>query len=121
MNKINYYSYEYIIDNNLHLVYKVASRFEVDSKYYDNLVEAGLMGLYFAAKDYDIRNKVNFSNFAIKYIVTYIRKSLESLTNLTNNLKQNRYAISNTNFNVGEILNKLNIDKEQLIDLVAWL
>lgn len=74
MNKINYRNYEYVIVNNIHLVYKIASRFNVNTDNEKMIIDAGMIGLLEAAVKFDISKKDDFSKFAVRYILKAIKK-----------------------------------------------
>lgn len=76
MNKVNVSQYEFLVESNQRLVYKIARRFKVNAFDYDDLVQAGMMGLFNAAKKYDITKGAKFSTFATYYIIGAIKDEL---------------------------------------------
>ena len=76
MNKVNTSQYEFLVESNQRLVYKIARRFKVNSFDYDDLVQAGMMGLFNAAKKYDITKGIKFSTYATYYIIGAIKDEL---------------------------------------------
>ena len=77
MNKVNTSQYEFLVESNQRLVYKIARRFKVSSFDYDDLVQAGMMGLFNAAKNYDVTKGTKFSTYATYYIIGAIKDELE--------------------------------------------
>lgn len=76
MNKVNVSQYEYLVESNQRLVYKIARRFKVNAFDYDDLVQAGMMGLFNAAKKYDVTKGTKFSTYATYYIIGAIKDEL---------------------------------------------
>ncbi len=77
MNKVNTSQYEFLVESNQRLVYKIARRFKVSPFDYDDLVQAGMMGLFNAAKKYDVTKGAKFSTYATYYIIGAIKDELE--------------------------------------------
>ncbi len=77
MNKVNTNQSEYLIKKYQLLVYKIARRFKTNAFDYEDLVQAGLMGLFKATKRYDITKGAKFSTFATYYIIGSIKDELK--------------------------------------------
>lgn len=99
MNKVNISQYEYLVESNQRLVYKIARKFKVTPFEYDDLVQAGMMGLFNAAKKYDITKGVKFSTFATYFIIGSIKDELAK----NNFFKISKYYRMNNNNNLDEI------------------
>jgi len=80
MNKINTTSYEYLVNENRLLVYKIARRFKCSYLEFDDLVQIGFMGLLKAIHHFDINKNVKFSTFATYYIIGAIKDELRKVT-----------------------------------------
>lgn len=95
MNKVNTSQYEFLVESNQRLVYKIARRFKVSSFDYDDLVQAGMMGLFNAAKNYDVTKGAKFSTYASYYIIGAIKDELSKHSLL----KASKYyeKLNNTN------------------------
>lgn len=76
MDKVNTSQYNYLVENNKRLVYKIARRFKTNPFDFDDLVQAGLMGLYKAACRYDITKGAKFTTYATYFIVGAIKDEL---------------------------------------------
>lgn len=95
MNKVNISQYEYLVESNQRLVYKIARKFKVTPFEYDDLVQAGMMGLFNAAKKYDITKGVKFSTYATYFIIGSIKDELAK----NNFFKVSKYyKMKNDNF-----------------------
>lgn len=79
MKVIEFRNYDYLIKKNLGLVYKIVSRFFVNPFEKDDLVQAGLMGLFYAAQKFDNKKGFKFSTYATPYILGEIKKELEKM------------------------------------------
>ncbi len=95
MNKVNISQYEYLVESNQRLVYKIARKFKVTPFEYDDLVQAGMMGLFNAAKKYDITKGLKFSTYATYFIIGSIKDELAK----NNFFKVSKYyKMKNDNF-----------------------
>lgn len=102
MNKVNTSQSEYLVEKYQLLVYKIARRFCTNHTDYEDLVQAGLMGLFKATKRFDITKGVKFTTFATYYIIGAIKDELRK--QCIHN--QNLYTLSdNLNNNEGKYLN----------------
>lgn len=79
MKAINYRNYDYIVKDNIGLVYHIVNRFYVTPFEKDDLIQAGLMGLYYAARRFDENKGFKFSTYATPYILGEIKKELSKL------------------------------------------
>lgn len=75
--KNNYGSYDYIVDKYKNLVYYLAKRLYQKNDF-DDLVQAGFMGLLKAANNFDFIKSKNFTNYASKYIIFEMKKELKN-------------------------------------------
>lgn len=76
MKKILPISSEELVNNNIGLVYKVVNKIKVSRFDRDDLIQAGLMGLFEATKRYDQAKGYAFSTYAMPFIVGNIKKEL---------------------------------------------
>lgn len=106
MNKVNVSQYEFLVESNQRLVYKIARRFKVNAFDYDDLVQAGMMGLFNAAKKYDITKGTKFSTFATYYIVGAIKDELAK----SSLLKTSKYY---------QQMNKNNLNNKDKTDMIV--
>lgn len=83
--KVNIASYEFIINKYKNLVYKLARRLDNGKAQFDDLVQAGFMGLLNACNNFDFTKNNDFISYASKYIVSEIKKE---------NRKSNPYKVS---------------------------
>lgn len=75
--KNNYGSYDYIVDKYKNLVYYLAKRLYQKNDF-DDLVQAGFMGLLKASNNFDFIKSKNFTNYASKYIIFEMKKELKN-------------------------------------------
>lgn len=94
MNKVNTSQSEYLVEKYQLLVYKIARRFCTNNADYEDLVQAGLMGLFKASKRFDITKGVKFTTFATYFIIGAIKDELKKQCIYNHNL----YTLSD-NFN----------------------
>ena len=73
MNKLSYRSYEYVINDNIDLVYKIINKLNYNLVIFDELLNAGFKGLYQAIRKFDLQVHQDFAKFAVKYIVISIK------------------------------------------------
>lgn len=68
-----------VIENNIRLVVKFASKFRVQNDVFMDLISEGCLGIMRAIRKYDIRKGIKFSSYAIiwikHYILTYLSES----------------------------------------------
>lgn len=83
--KVNIASYEFIINKYKNLVYKLARRLDNGKAQFDDLVQAGFMGLLNACNNFDFTKNNDFISYASKYIVSEMKKE---------NRKSNPYKVS---------------------------
>lgn len=75
----NYQSYEYLVNNNLFLVYLLAQRFEVSLASKEKLIDVGFLALIEAIKTFDMFTNDNFKTYAINIILLKMRKKYNEL------------------------------------------
>ena len=76
MNKWNYHNYEYVINENIYLVYLLVAKFKVSYQVRDDLLQAGLIK---AIRVFDLQKGYQFSKFAIPIILESIKIRLRSI------------------------------------------
>ncbi|MCM1259563.1 MAG: sigma-70 family RNA polymerase sigma factor [Prevotella sp.] len=69
-----------ILEENIGLVHLVLSRFTVSTYDKDDLIQAGLLGLYTAIKRYDPTKGYALSTYAVPLILGEMRKELKKIT-----------------------------------------
>ncbi len=69
-----------ILEENIGLVYLVLSRFTVSMYDKDDLIQAGLLGLYTAIQRYDPTKGYALSTYAVPFILGEMRKELKKIT-----------------------------------------
>ena len=79
MNKWNYHNYEYVINENIYLVYLLVAKFKVSYQVRDDLLQAGFRGLIKAIRVFDLQKGYQFSKFAIPIILESIKIRLRSI------------------------------------------
>ena len=72
--KVNTTSCEYIVNKYKGLVYKLAKRLNIGKSEFDDLVQAGYMGLLTASSKFDFTKNTNFINYASIYIISEMKK-----------------------------------------------
>lgn len=78
MNKPHKLPCEKVIEENIGLVKKIVSRFNVSDFNKDDLIQAGLIGLWKAAYHFNESLGYKFSTYAVKYILGEIKKELKN-------------------------------------------
>ena len=79
MNKPHKLPCEKVIEDNIGLVKTIVSRFNVSKFDKDDLMQAGLIGLWKAAYHYNEEMGVKFSTYSVKYILGEIKNELKNL------------------------------------------
>ena len=69
-------SYNELFDNNIGLVYNIANKMNYGYIDKDDLIQAGLSGLYEASLKYDNKINNNFASFASIFIIIAIKKEM---------------------------------------------
>ena len=69
-------SYNELFDNNIGLVYNIANKMNYGYIDKDDLIQAGLSGLYEASSKYDNKINNNFASFASIFIISAIKKEM---------------------------------------------
>lgn len=107
MNKPHKLPCEKVIEDNIGLVKTIVSRFNVSKFDKDDLMQAGLIGLWKAAYHYNEEMGVKFSTYSVKYILGEIKNELKNL----NVIKVSRkyYSIIN------ELKKNEKIDEEDIM------
>ena len=84
MVKVNFSECEYLVESNIKLVIKIANRFSVSAFDREDLIQAGLYGLYKAARRYDVSKGNKFSTYAVYYIIGAMKDELKKFSLLKN-------------------------------------
>lgn len=97
---------EKVIEENIGLVKTIVNRFNVSNYDKEDLIQAGLIGLWRAAYNYNETLGVKFSTYSVKYILGEIKEELKS----HNLIKVSRkyYRIIN------ELNNKEKVDEDEI-------
>lgn len=119
MNKVNVNQSEYLVEKYQLLVYKIARRFKNPNLEFEDLVQAGLMGLFKATLKYDVTKNTKFITFATHYIIGAIkdemRKKWTTISVINYELHENLNEIE------GKYLNMLAYDFTDLEQKVLEL
>ena len=110
MNKSHKLPCEKVIEDNIGLVKKIVSRFYVSDFDKDDLMQAGLTGLWKAAYHYDEKIGVKFSTYSVKYILGEIKEEIKKMNIIKVSRKYYKIIneINNMNyFNEEQIIKKL--------------
>ncbi len=97
--KVNLTSYEFIINKYKNLVYKLARRLDYGKASFDDLVQAGFMGLLYACNKFDFTRNSDFISYASKYIISEMKKE---------NGKSTPYKVSDYLLKLKSKVDKLN-------------
>ena len=84
MIKVNTSQCEFLVESNIKLVIKIASRFSVSAFDREDLIQAGLYGLYKAARRYDVSKGNKFSTYAVYYIIGAMKDELKKFRLIKN-------------------------------------
>lgn len=115
--KNNYKSYDYIVNKYKNLVYYLARRLYQKSDF-DDLVQAGFMGLLKASNNFDFTKSENFKNYASKYIIYAMKKELrnKNLIHVSDYFYKIKNKINKEEINdMLELSEKTNISLENII------
>ena len=115
--KNNYKSYDYIVNKYKNLVYYLARRLYQKSDF-DDLVQAGFMGLLKASNNFDFTKSENFKNYASKYIIYEMKKELrnKNLIHVSDYFYKIKNKINKEEINdILELSEKINISLENII------
>ena len=115
--KNNYKSYDYIVNKYKNLVYYLARRLYQKSDF-DDLVQAGFMGLLKASNNFDFTKSENFKNYASKYIIYEMKKELrnKNLIHVSDYFYKIKNKINKEGVNdILELSEKTNISLENII------
>lgn len=115
--KNNYKSYDYIVNKYKNLVYYLARRLYQKSDF-DDLVQAGFMGLLKASNNFDFTKSENFKNYASKYIIYEMKKELrnKNLIHVSDYFYKIKNKINKEEVNdILELSEKTNISLENII------
>lgn len=100
------------------LVSKIVNKMNYHFASKDDLLQAGLMGLYAACKNYDSKLNVKFNTYATFYILGEIKRELKK-TNLIRLNKEMfriiRYLKDHQEENIDEVARKLDVEREQVM------
>ena len=109
--KVNTTSYEYIVNKYKGLGYKLAKRLKTNKSDFDDLVQAGFMGLLTASSKFDFTKNTNFISYASVYIISEMKKenqkiSIYKTSDYIRKLKSKVEKLENKSVNeIAEILN----------------
>lgn len=101
-------------------VKRIVKRFKVSKFDEDDLVQAGLLGLYNAIKRYDPKFNVKLSSYAFKYILGEVSKEYAKL-NLYGKKKYNQirtYVNEHSDKTTDELINELKVSKEVFFEAI---
>lgn len=107
-----------LFSDNVDLVKKIVNKMNYGFVGKDDLMQAGLMGLFYAAKNYKPSFNVKFNTYATYYIIGEIKKELREnkLIKINKEIYRIIKAIKRfENLSLDEIANNLNTDKENVL------
>lgn len=119
---------EKLVNHNLKLVLKVAHRFANNNYNYEELFQIGSIGLLKAIERFDLSRDVKFSTYAVPLIIGEIKRFLrdDDVVKVSRSLKNKAYKINkakeeltaelNREPTVGEIADKLEMPKEEIVN-----
>lgn len=107
-----------LFTENIELVRRIVNRLRADGFDKDDLFQAGLMGLYAAAKNYDPSHAVKFNTYATYYIIGEIRKEMRKKSHIR--ISKAMYRIirqlkDHEDKNVDEITKTLGTTRENVL------
>ena len=107
-----------LIEHNLRLVAHIVKKYEHSNVDKDDLIQAGLIGLWRAAYNYDDTKNVKFSTYAVKYILGEIKDELKKINMIK--ISRKYYRIINElnkteHLDEDEICNRLGCSKEDIM------
>lgn len=71
-----YQNYEYVINENINVIYRIIKKINYVNLDEQRLFELGIQGIFKASIDFDIRNHIDFSKFCVKYIITNMKNKI---------------------------------------------
>lgn len=101
-----------LFDNNINLVNKIVNKMNYGYVDKDDLMQAGLIGLYKATLKFNKKINSNFISFASIYIIGEIKEELRNnkLIKLNKNIiKIKKYLSEHENLSLTQIANNLNV------------
>lgn len=116
-----------LVNGNLRLVLSVIQRFTNRGEYVDDLFQVGCIGLMKAIDNFDLKQNVRFSTYAVPMIIGEIRRYLRdnnpirvsrSLRDVAYKALQARDALANKYArepSVNEIAEELNVPREEIV------
>ena len=113
-----------LFNDNIDLVKKIVNKMNYGFVAKDDLMQAGLMGLFHASKNYKTSENVKFPTYATYYIIGEIKKELREnkLIKLSKKTyKTIRIIKENEKLSIDEIANRFNIDKEEILDAYLFM
>jgi len=123
---------EKLIECNMGLVKKIASRFLSRGIEFEDCVQIGAIGLYKAIEKFDFSFDVQFSTYAVPMIMGEIRRFLrdDGMIKVSRSIKENYYKISRfleeyrlrfeSEPQISIIENALGINKEDIITALSF-
>lgn len=118
MSKITSIKCQEKIEKNIGLVKTILKRFNVSAFDYDDLMQAGLIGLWKAAYNFDESKGFKFSSYAVPYIMGEIKKEYRNfhLIKISRNYYKIIYQLKmSDSFDEEEIMKKTGCSHEDLI------
>lgn len=111
-------------NDNIDLVKKIVSRLNYGYEIKDDLLQAGLMGLYSASINYQKDKNTKFTTYATYYILGEIKKEIRE--NRLIKLNKRIYKLIkiikyNDNLSIDEIAYKYKIEKDELLNAYLFI
>lgn len=116
------------IENNIGLVRSCVSKFFYNESDYDDIFQAGCLGLTRAAKSFDNKRGVKFSTYAVPFILGEIKdffhnnkklkisRNIQKIYKLVSAEQEKFYEINQRSPSLSEISKNINIPIEQILE-----
>ena len=108
MNLECYQNYEYVIKNNINVIFRIIRKINYMNVDENKMFELGIQGIIQACIDFDVRSNKDFSKFCVKYIINNIKNKIKISSN-------NLYSIYDKNIKFIDLLDNNFYDKENEI------
>ena len=109
MNLECYQNYEYVIKNNINVIFRIIRKINYMNIDENKMFELGIQGIIQACNDYDVRYNKDFSKFCIKYIINNIKNKIKISGN-------NLFSIYDKNIKFNDLLDNSLYFKEKEVN-----
>lgn len=113
-----------LFNDNIDLVKKIVNKMNYGYVSKDDLMQAGLMGLFQATKNFKESENVKFNTYATYYIIGEIKKELRN--NKLIRLNKQMYKIiriikENEELSIDEIVSRFKLEKDKVLDAYFYM